>query len=40
MLHGARFDVRDGEVLALPAYGPVATYEVEKNGEDILVAVG
>ncbi len=40
MLHGARFDVRDGEVLALPAYGPVATYEIEKNGEDILVAVG
>jgi len=39
MLHGARFDVRNGEVLALPAYGPVATYAVETNGEDILVAV-
>ena len=40
MLHGARFDVRNGGVLALPAYGPVATYEVETNGEDVLVAVG
>jgi len=40
MLHGARFDVRSGEVLALPAYGPVTTYAVERNGEDILVAVG
>jgi 3-phenylpropionate/trans-cinnamate dioxygenase ferredoxin subunit len=40
MLHGARFDVRNGEVLALPAYGPVTTYEVETNGEDVLVAVG
>lgn len=39
MLHGARFDVRNGEVLALPAYGPVATYEVETVGEDILVTV-
>jgi nitrite reductase/ring-hydroxylating ferredoxin subunit len=39
MLHGARFDVRSGEVLALPAYGPVTTYEVEINGEDVLVAV-
>jgi 3-phenylpropionate/trans-cinnamate dioxygenase ferredoxin subunit len=40
MLHGAQFDVRTGDVLALPAYGPVATYEVQRNGEDILVAVG
>lgn len=40
MLHGARFDVRNGEVLALPAYGPVTTYAVKKNGEDVLVAVG
>jgi len=39
MLHGARFDVRTGEVLALPAYGPVDTYEVEVNGEDIFVAL-
>ncbi|KPK65790.1 MAG: hypothetical protein AMS21_03895 [Gemmatimonas sp. SG8_38_2] len=39
MLHGARFDVRTGEVLALPAYGPVDTFEVAVNGEDIFVAV-
>lgn len=39
ILHGARFDVRTGEVLALPAYGPVTTYDIELDGEDILVAV-
>lgn len=38
-LHGARFDVRSGEVLALPAYGPVKTYPVEIDGEDILIAM-
>jgi 3-phenylpropionate/trans-cinnamate dioxygenase ferredoxin subunit len=40
MLHGARFDVRSGEVLALPAYEPLRTYDVQVNGEDILVATG
>ncbi len=31
--HGARFDVRTGEVTAPPAYGPVATLEVRvKDG--------
>lgn len=39
MLHGAQFDVRTGEVLALPAYGPVKTYEVELDGEDVLIAL-
>jgi nitrite reductase/ring-hydroxylating ferredoxin subunit len=39
LLHGARFDVKTGEVLALPAYGPVKTYEVQVEGEDIFVAV-
>ncbi len=40
LLHGARFDVRDGKVVAPPAYGPVDTYEVELSGEDVLIAVG
>jgi nitrite reductase/ring-hydroxylating ferredoxin subunit len=38
MLHGARFDVRTGEVLALPAYEPVKTYRVVVEGDDILIA--
>jgi nitrite reductase/ring-hydroxylating ferredoxin subunit len=38
LLHGARFDVRNGEVLALPAYGPVKTYAVRVEGDDILIA--
>jgi len=37
--HGARFDVRTGKVLALPAVRPVATYAVKVEGEDILVAL-
>lgn len=37
-LHGARFDVRNGEVLALPAYAPLRTYEVRIEGDDILIA--
>jgi nitrite reductase/ring-hydroxylating ferredoxin subunit len=39
LLHGARFDVRSGEVLALPAYGPAKTYAVRVEGDEILVAV-
>ena len=35
--HGARFDVRTGEVKALPAVVPIPTYEVAVEGEDILV---
>jgi 3-phenylpropionate/trans-cinnamate dioxygenase ferredoxin component len=31
--HGARFDIRTGEVLAAPAYEPVATFPVRiQNG--------
>jgi 3-phenylpropionate/trans-cinnamate dioxygenase ferredoxin subunit len=40
MLHGARFDVRSGEILALPAYEPLRTYDVRVSGEDVLVAIG
>ncbi|HZU05793.1 MAG TPA: bifunctional 3-phenylpropionate/cinnamic acid dioxygenase ferredoxin subunit [Chloroflexota bacterium] len=36
-LHGARFDVRTGAVLSLPAVRPVATYEVRVEGTDLLV---
>ena len=39
LLHGARFDVKTGEVLALPAYEAVTTYDVRVEGEDILVGV-
>ena len=38
ILHGACFDVRTGEVLALPAYGPLRTYEVKVDGDDLLIA--
>jgi len=37
--HGARFHVRTGEVLALPAVRPVATYPVRVEGDRVLVDV-
>ena len=37
--HGARFDVRDGKVLCLPAAVPIPTYEVKVDGNDIKVKV-
>jgi 3-phenylpropionate/trans-cinnamate dioxygenase ferredoxin subunit len=37
--HGARFDVRTGAVLSLPAVLPVPTYRVENHGDDIFVEV-
>ncbi|HEX6938645.1 MAG TPA: non-heme iron oxygenase ferredoxin subunit [Longimicrobiales bacterium] len=37
--HGAKFDVRTGRALALPAIKPVRTYDVKIEGGDILVAV-
>ena len=37
--HGARFDVKTGKVLALPAVKPVNTYAVRVDGEQIGVAV-
>ena len=33
--HGARFDVRSGEVTALPAVLPIDTFKVRVQGEDI-----
>jgi 3-phenylpropionate/trans-cinnamate dioxygenase ferredoxin subunit len=37
--HGARFNVRTGEVKTLPAIIPIATFEVKIEGDDILVDV-
>ncbi len=37
--HGARFDVRNGEVMALPAVRAVGGYAVKVEGDDILVAL-
>lgn len=39
MLHGACFDVKTGEVLALPATDAVQTYEVRVQDDEIEVAV-
>ena len=36
--HGARFDVRTGAVLSLPATAPIATYAVRVEGGEIQVA--
>ena len=36
--HGARFDIRTGAVLAMPATLPVPTYAVRVQGEEIQVA--
>jgi len=35
--HGARFDIRTGAALCLPATSPVPTYKVKVEGEDIYV---
>jgi 3-phenylpropionate/trans-cinnamate dioxygenase ferredoxin subunit len=37
--HGARFSVRTGEVKSLPAIVPIPTFEVQIDGDDILVDV-
>jgi nitrite reductase/ring-hydroxylating ferredoxin subunit len=37
--HGAKFDIRTGEVLGPPAYDAVTRYEVRVTGGDIEVAV-
>jgi 3-phenylpropionate/trans-cinnamate dioxygenase ferredoxin subunit len=35
--HGAKFDLNTGKPLSLPAYEPVATYEVLIDNNDIYV---
>ena len=37
--HGARFDLRTGKALCLPAVEPVPTHNVELRGEDIHVSL-
>ncbi len=38
--HGARFDMRSGKALSLPATRPVPTYSCEVRDGDILVDTG
>ena len=35
--HGAKFDVRTGKALCMPAFTPVNTYPVKVQGEDIFI---
>ena len=35
--HGARFDVRTGDALTMPAFEPVAKYEVRVENGDLLI---
>ena len=37
--HGARFDVKTGQVRALPAVRPVRTYPVKLSGDEVQVDV-
>jgi 3-phenylpropionate/trans-cinnamate dioxygenase ferredoxin subunit len=37
--HGAKFDVRTGEVLGPPAYDDVTSYPVRATGADVEVCV-
>lgn len=37
--HGARFDVRTGKALCMPAFEPVAVHEVRVVGNDVLVCL-
>jgi 3-phenylpropionate/trans-cinnamate dioxygenase ferredoxin subunit len=37
--HGARFDVRTGKPLCMPAIEPVATHQVLCHGDDVLVVL-
>lgn len=37
--HGAKFDVKTGQALSLPAWAPVETYEVKVENGEIKVAI-
>jgi 3-phenylpropionate/trans-cinnamate dioxygenase ferredoxin component len=37
-LHGSLFDLRTGAPKTLPAFEPIATYQVRVEGEDVLIA--
>lgn len=36
--HGARFDIRTGAALCMPAFQPTPVYETRIEGRDILIA--
>jgi len=38
--HGARFDVKTGKVLCLPAAVPIKSYPVKIEGDEIEVSIG
>lgn len=40
VLHGARFDLRTGRALSLPAIRPVKTYRTEIREGDIYIEIG
>ena len=35
--HGAKFDIRDGRALTMPATQPTVVHEVKVEGDDVLV---
>ncbi|WP_313212609.1 Rieske 2Fe-2S domain-containing protein, partial [Stenotrophomonas sp.] len=35
VLHGARFDIRDGAALCAPAYSPVAKFPVKREHDAV-----
>ena len=35
--HGAKFDIRDGRALTMPATQPTTAYEVKVEGDDVLI---
>ena len=37
--HGARFDVRTGKPLCMPAFEPVPTHQVDSEGDDVFVVI-
>ncbi len=37
--HGAKFDLKSGRAVALPAIRPVKTYDVRVDGDDVLVTL-
>lgn len=37
--HGARFDVRTGAVLRMPAVAPVRTYPTKVEGDDVYIEI-
>ncbi len=36
--HGARFDIKTGNAMCMPAFMPTPTYEVKIEGDEILIA--